>query len=58
MTDEIVMALHLSEIARKGTWPEPGGSLDQTEWFLSFCRFAWSRRDILMSERGLRELTS
>jgi len=54
--DATIAVLELADLARRGTWPMSGGSLDQTAWFISFCRCAWSCREEMMSKHGLREL--
>jgi len=38
---EFLGVLRLVDIAKRGTWPVAGGSLDQTKAFLELCHFAW-----------------
>lgn len=31
---EVFELIRLAELAARGSWPAPGGTLDQTRWFL------------------------
>lgn len=55
VTAEIWDALSLSDMARKGCWPLTGGLLDQTRWFIEFCRYAWNEQDAMKAKLNIRD---
>jgi hypothetical protein len=44
--------LPFADIARKGTWPVAGGSMDQTPWASQAFRYIWNLEDQLMRRHG------
>lgn len=43
----------LADVAREGCWPVAGGLLDQTRWFIDFCRLSWGEQDAILARYGL-----
>jgi len=41
-----------ADLARKGLLPLPGGTLDQTQAFLSACRAVWADEDHWRAKEG------
>lgn len=42
-----------ARIARKGAWPEAGGTNDQTAVFLTACEICWAEEDAIRAELKL-----
>lgn len=55
VTPDIWEALALADAARSGAWPLAGGTLDQTRWFVEFCRFAWNEIDGMKAKLRIRD---
>lgn len=43
----------LADMAREGCWPVAGGLLDQTRWFIDFCRLSWGEQDAILARHRL-----
>jgi hypothetical protein len=44
--------MELAELYRKGLPPVTGGALDQSQWFIAFCRAAWADQAYIRAKLG------
>lgn len=48
-------AVRLAEFAKRGSWPVPGGTLDQTESFMDAASAVWNESSYWRHKLKLRE---